>query len=1072
MTDEDKMTNMNEIDLQHPLSIYSASAGTGKTFTLAAYYVGLLLSGVSYKNILAVTFTNKATEEMKTRIMGYLYDIAKGNANDFFKKAKSFMLPNCKNAALPDKILRDLADKCFTEMLADYDNVHVSTIDSFLQALLSGMAQMLNQRIGFAPELDQDKLFTEAVDRLISERMQGSTANIISDYITARMDDEQNWDIRSSLIKTAKILYSETAQVFANEGKIDMNPAKIETYRQKIAGWKSANEFVELSSLYAKIQKEIDALPETTTNRKAVLSALEYVKQSFENPKRLKKIENIFRGFTEPQAQKLQDGKWDKSLGASLCQTLIAFQDQCHVCRGLYFQAKLTLKYLNDMRLMQSLVDVINETLHEQNKILLAETSSILSNALKPGDADFILEKAGIRYSHIMIDEFQDTSKLQWQVFLLLLQEVLATKDQTVLIVGDIKQSIYRWRNGDWHIMAELPQNKEIGKNCNQKSLKCNFRSQEKVVQFNLATMKSIAQDPAVAGVVTNIYDEGYDGTNVTEYRSQSHTGGYVHLSVCPGADKDTKKAILANMFNTMEEIMGEGIVPSDIMILVRKNDEAMDVARYFQEHKGDYQLLNKTRLVSRDSFVLKQSKSVLTIINALCYIESKDPVAGNFVERATEQEDICKALNPIDRSLPLYEMVQKVVELLFPKGDKEVLMVEDVAYVNCLLDNVRTYVSENGSDLQKFLQYWTDFLSNKAIPSAQTDAIQIMTVHSSKGLESKTLFIPFCSWKLTENKGEMWCKRAIDKDVYIPIEINSTAKETKDYAEYYNEECNAQIVDNLNLLYVALTRAADNLYVYVNEKITYDNGEVTGLDKNNVGYLLIKAWNLEDGVMATAQRNLNENKITDPVEITIGTLTIRPAKTSEASTFGFEQASQIAATLHGESGQVRFRQSQEGMMHASMGHNAEEIVDRKELGTICHDLLSRIKSQKDVEPVVQSAYEKGVFENEEQKTQARKYIDKIWQTPQLSEWFDGSWKLLREQAIIVKGEERRPDRVMVRDKEAIVLDYKFGTEKAEYNKQVQEYMKAMKALGYNTVRGYLWYAEKETNEALKEVTL
>ena len=1056
---------MNEINLTKPLSIYSASAGTGKTFTLAAYYVGLLLSGVSYKNILAVTFTNKATEEMKTRIMGYLYDIAKGNANDFFTKAKTFMLPNCKNAALFDADLQAIAGKCFTEMLADYDNVHVSTIDSFLQALLSGMAQMLNQRIGFAPELDQDKLFTEAVDRLISERMQGSTATIISDYITARMDDEQNWDIRSSLIKTAKILYSETAQVFANEGKIEMDPAKIETYRQKIAGWKSAKEFMELSRLYAEVQNEIDALPETTTNRKAVLSALEYVKQSFENLKGLK-IENIFRGFTEPQAQKLQDGKWDKSLGTPLCQTLIAFQELCRECRGLFFQAKLTLKYLNDMRLMQALVDVINETLHEQNKILLAETSSILSNALKPGDADFILEKAGIRYSHIMIDEFQDTSKLQWQVFQLLLQEVLATQNQTVLIVGDIKQSIYRWRNGDWHIMAELPQNKKS----NQKSLNCNFRSQEEVVKFNLETMKSIAQDPAVASVVTNIYDEGYDGTNVTEYRSQNHTGGYVRLSVCPGADKDTKKAILANMFNTMEEIMGKGIVPSDIMILVRKNDEAMDVARYFQEHKGDYQLLNKTRLVSRDSFVLKQSKSVLAIINALCYIESKDPVAGNFVERATEQEDICKALKPIDSSLPLYEMVQKVVELLFPKGDKDKLKIEDVAYINCLLDNVRTYVSENGSNLQKFLQYWTDFLCNKAIPSAQTDAIQIMTVHSSKGLESKTLFIPFCSWKLTENKGEMWCKRAIDKDVYIPIEINSTAKETKDYAEYYNEECNAQIVDNLNLLYVALTRAADNLYVYVNEKITYSNGEVTGLDKNNVGYLLIKAWNLEDKVKATAQRNLNENKITDPVEITIGTLTTRPAKTSEVSTFGFEQAEQLTASLHGESGQVRFRQSQEGMMHASMGHNAEEVVDRKELGTICHDLLSRIKSQADVEPVVQSAYDKGVFENEEQKVQARKYIDKIWQTPQLSDWFNGSWKLLREQAIIVDGKERRPDRVMVRDKEAIVLDYKFGTEKAEYNKQVQEYMQTMKALGYTSVRGYLWYAEKETNEALKEV--
>ncbi len=1062
---------MSGIDLDKRLSVYKASAGTGKTFTLAAYYVGLLLSGESYKNILAVTFTNKATEEMKVRIMGYLYDIAQSTpgANDFLAKAKTYMLPGCANAEKSDAKLREIAKKCFTEMLADYDNVHVSTIDSFLQTLLSGMAQLLNQRIGFAPELDQKQLFTEAVDRLISEKMTGdaATANIISNYISSRMDDEQNWDIRTNLIKTAEILYSEAAQVYAAEGQIEMDPKAIDDYRRKIAEWQNQPEFVELKKQCASIQNVIDALPEKTTNRSAVLSALKYVNQSFTNIKEVK-TENIFRGFTKDQIQKVESGNWDKNLGSALCQELITFQNSCITCRGLYFEAKLTLKYLNDMRLMQALVDVINETLHEQNKVLLAETSSILRNALTPGDADFILEKSGIRYRYIMIDEFQDTSKLQWEVFLPLLEEILSVGRQTVLIVGDIKQSIYRWRNGDWHIMAGLSSDKKIGRHYNEKPLKRNFRSQKEVVKFNLEAMLSAAKDPAVKDVDATLYDEGYEEQHLGDYYNGSHSDGYVRMRVFPMPRQKGKviaQRIIADMFSTMEELISKGIRPSDIMILIRKNKEAMAVARYFQDnilnYADDYPNLNKTRLVSRDSFVLKQSKSVLSVINALRYIESKDPVAGRFVELATAQTGVCSRLNAIDKSLPLYEMVQTVVGLLLCGQS-----TEDIAYVNCLLDNVRAYMSENGSNRKAFLQYWDDFLCNKAIPSAQADAIQIMTIHSSKGLESKTLFIPFCSWLLTEDKGVMWCRRAQDSDKYIPIEIKDDTVGTS-YQMDYDQECKEQKVDNLNLLYVALTRAADNLFVYVDAEITSK-----GLTQNSVGSLLINKESIEVEVLKTYAAGKDNPENMAFVERGYGTLTIRAAKEATQSTFGFEAAEAIGATLQSDSSQVRFRQSQEGIMHAKMGDDSDIVTDRKEIGTICHDLLSRIKTRNDVERVVATAWNKGVFAGREQCAQVKEYINKIWENEQMAAWYDGSWKLLCEQGILIDEEERRPDRVMIRGNEAIVLDYKFGAEKSEHCKQVQDYMKAMQQLGYTKVSGYLWYAQNSQSEALKQVQL
>ncbi len=1053
---------MSEIDLQEPLSVYKASAGTGKTFTLAAYYVGLLLSGESYRNILAVTFTNKATEEMKVRIMGYLYDIAQNNPNakDFFAKAKDYMLPKYPNLKKSDEELRGIAQNCFTEMLADYDNVHVSTIDSFLQTLLSGMAQLLNQRIGFAPELDTKKLFTEVVDRLISENMEGNTADIVSDYISSRMDEEENWDIRENLIKTAEILYSEKAQIYAANGQIDMNPTTIKEYREKIANWRKKPEFVKLKELCDTIETQINALPGKAPQ--GLIDALKYVKQSFDATKEIDK-KYLFRGFTDSKFKDLQDGKWDKSLGAPLCKTLETFQDLCDTCRWLYFESQLTIKYLNDMRLMQALVDGINETLHEQNKVLLAETSSILRNALKPGDADFILEKVGIRYRHIMIDEFQDTSRLQWEVFRPLLEEILSSTNQTVLIVGDIKQSIYRWRNGDWHIMADLSKDTKIGHYYNEKPLTRNFRSQKEVVKFNLEAMQSAANDPAAEGVDAKLYDEGYEEQKIGDYYNNKHSEGYVRLRVYPvptKKEKIIKKLIIADMFRTMEKLIGNGIRPADIMILVRNNNEAMDIARYFQENiltdKATYPQLNTTRLISRDSFVLKQSQSVCAIINALRYIDSQSLVAGHYIKMVSKEPNICTKLDEIDKSLPLYEMVQKMVELLLCKNN-----IEDIAYVNCLLDNVRTYVSENGSNRTDFLQYWDDFLCNKAIPAAQADAIQIMTVHSAKGLESKTLFIPFCSWPLTEDKGQIWCKDP-NGDKYIPIEIKKDAIGTE-YEYAYNKECEEQKVDNLNLLYVALTRAADNLYVYVNEKVTKN-----GLDQNNVGYLLINKAKLSKEVLGKFNDGKDDPENIGYAEWEIGELTFHGNKDVTQSTFGFEKATGITATLQSDSSRVRFRQSKEGAMHASTGGKAEMGNQRQEIGTICHDLLSRIKTQADVKRVMDTAYSKGVFANKEQHDIAKKYINKIWKDEEMAKWFDGTWKLLCEQAILINGEECRPDRVMIRGNEVVVLDYKFGTKQTEHHKQVKNYIAALKALGHQNVKGYLWYAQTGEMEEVK----
>ena len=1082
------------IDYQHPMNVCRASAGTGKTFTLAAYYVGLLLSGESYRNILAVTFTNKATAEMKERILGYLYGIATGTGDEaFLKKALELSGQWSVDSGQwsvdsGQRSVRARAEQCFREMLLDYDNVQVSTIDSFLQTLLAGMAKMLGKAAGFRVELNLKQVITKAVDRLLTTDMSPALQQIMGEYLQEQLRQEERWDIRQTLITLALDLYNEQVQMLVSDGKVELDEKTISAYKRSLDRWAQLPEMQNLQNMVARAKTANEALAKPD---KQVGDAVVRIERSLAGDKTLPS-KDWFRWLTENKLAKTAD------------PLLLSINEQAARCGKIYRECMLTRSCLNDMRLMRSLLQEIETCLQDENRMLLAKTANTLRNALKEGDADFVLEKAGIRYKHIMIDEFQDTSTLQWQVFRPLIADVLAGEGHTLLIVGDIKQSIYRWRNGDWHIMAELGTESDSFQAYYNKDfapLVKNFRSRRNVVQFNLQTMMRVCELNDANRRVKALYDEGYGSgqwsvvssqwsvvsgqnaaENLSDFYNTKNDGGFVRLRVypqCRASKKETaslaeqtlqkervQQDILTDMFATIRQLLDKGERASDIMILVRINAIAQQVVDFYNSQVDWHE---QVRIVSADNFHIDQSQSVQMIINALLATDPAQNIARRYVDlhlpenhpaKANLQEQLVAT-----NDLPLYEQVQAIVRMLLC-DEEGMFLGNDLAYVNCFMDKLMNYVATEGANRQAFLQYWADMMHTDSISAPDTNAMRIMTVHSSKGLESKTLFIPFCNWAVVDNTKHpnLWCEACVEpqgnvkrlKQVPVPWK---QAMEGTDYEAAYFAEAEAQRVDNLNLLYVALTRAADNLYLYTDYPVQKTEVEID----HHVGTLLMNAYGLKEAVLEAFE---NYSDATQPcfVEYTLGEEPYihRPKQEQKADLFSFRCAEELPAAMQSNDDQVRFRQSQESMLYGLFGEEkAEQMIAHINIGSLCHDILAHIETREDQQAVVNQYMQRGVIESEEQRREVESLLNLAWENPQMCEWFDGSWDLLREQAMMVNGEEKRPDRVMLKDEKAIVLDYKFGAPNPKYHRQVQEYMEVMRLLGYREVEGYLWYAQQ-----------
>lgn len=1067
------------------LYVIKASAGTGKTYTLAAHYIALLMYGVPYRNILAVTFTNKATAEMKERITTYLHAIARESNREevqqFLHKVHEVAIQRglCADTEpLPVSNYQQQAERLLPIVLSDYDNMKIMTIDSFLQTLLAGMAQVIGQAFGYAVELDSEHTITEAIDRLMTQDVaeREDIRQFVTRCLNDRLDRDQPWDLRRGLIRMAKMMYKEDVQqirdhiVFPATEHPDY-AERLSEYRKK-QDWHTllADEITQLKELLKDLG---DLKKEDISNGLDFTNWIDDIKDSvadiaeknaFFRPlgKRALKNLDLLTDPTKPSYKGTGDA-------AMVERRLRRAMELVERCRRIITRTEVVTRYLDDLMLVGYVIDRIRRDLRANNTILLAETAATLLRAMDEQDAQFVLLKAGIRYRHIMLDEFQDTSTLQWGNFHRLVHEIVSQVGGSTLIVGDVKQSIYRWRSGDYSIMAGLDQDPALAAHYESQSLTRNFRSRKAITQTVEDLFASIAQETDEQQL---LYKELIDAAHSRPLLDDvlSANDGFVGLWSYDTNDKKAAEAtMLRQMFEHMEQMLSSGYLPSDLMILVRNGKtDGKYVLQAFAETIRDTErfphLSKAGKIISADSYHLDSSVSVNIIISVLKYLYLGDQVALAYVEANMPEvnpacQDVRAVIAELDRFAPLGDVIEQVISRLLC-GEDGLYPGKDIAHLNGLRDNVRSYVGKYGSAVEEFLQYWDDKMHLKGVQSAEGADIRLMTIHTAKGLEAKNVFIPFCNWEMETSRqkaGEIWC--AVDdlltddeQAAMLPIHDDKQMPEAGFEAEYEMEH-RKQRIDNLNLLYVALTRPEDNLFVYILQ------------GKNDVGELLCRQYTLEGddhreiGTLYSPCRKPEEKKPDDKQP---------PKSKSEPFSFVKDDTQTLIASYSGEHAEIQFRQSQRSRDIVLHGADSAEYSGR-EWGILCHEIMAHVRQAADVERVVDEYFCRGYIPSRERRDEVLRQIRLLIEHPVAQPWFDGSWQLMREDAILVPNMdgrlmgdavvERRMDRVMIRGEQAIVLDYKFGAMQPKYKRQVREYIDILSRMGYKNVRGYLWIA-------------
>ena len=664
-----------------------------------------------------------------------------------------------------------------------------------------------------------------------------------------------------------------------------------------------------------------------------------------------------------------------------------------------------------------------------------------------------------------MIDEFQDTSRMQWGNFKLLLLEGLSQGADS-LIVGDVKQSIYRWRNGDWGILNGLNDRIEHFP-IRVKALATNRRSETNIIRFNNRVFT------AAADYLNGVYKQqlGKDCedlqkayADVVQESPRATEKGYVRVSFLePDEEHDYIEQTLISLGAEVEHLLAHGVRLNDIAILVRKNKSIPRIADYF-----DKELHYK--IVSDEAFRLNASLAICMMMDALRYLsDENNRIARAQLAVAYQNEVLQKGLDwntllllPVENYLPpaflerkdelklmpLYELLEELFSIFEMKNIK----AQD-AYLFAFFDAVTDYLQSNSSELDSFIRYWDETLCGKTIPSGEVEGIRIFSIHKSKGLEFHTVLLPFCDWKLENetNNQLVWCApqtepfNALD---ILPINYSTQMAESV-YGDDYLHERLQLWVDNLNLLYVAFTRAGKNLVIWSKKA---QRGTMSELLANVLPVVALKEgvdWDedcYEQGELCPSEEEKTKNSTNK--------LTQKPEKLPI----------QMESMRH----DIEFRQSNRSA-DCIQGIEEEESDDRFINRGRMHTLFSVIETEEDIEPAIDRLIFEGVIRNEEKENAVREVVQKAFSSPEIQDWYSGEWTLFNECAIIYKEkgvlQTRRPDRVMMKGDQVVVVDFKFGKENPKYNKQVKGYMQLLAKMGYKNITGYLWYVDEERIE-------
>ena len=1078
--------------MEQALTVYKASAGSGKTFTLASEYITLVVKNPQdYRSILAVTFTNKATQEMKTRILSQLYGIAHSlpDSEAYYEQVRM-------KTGFSEQTIRENAAKALSLLTHHYNEFRVQTIDAFFQSVLRNLARELNLTANLRVDLNDEQVEAQAVDELINSLEEGEEVlNWIRDYIDKNIEDDKGWNVISQIKDFGKNIFKD----FYKDHKTELD-----------------NRFSDESFFN-------DFITDLRKRRTRILNRLnEHAKQMYkkirdanlDNPNLfnrganglLSHIIKLTKGTpsNDPTPQYIQScidsaDKWPASkcpakeraaiielASASLCSDLKILNDYRINDWKEYQSCNLTLKHLSQLRLLHAISEAVDEINKDTNRFMLSNTQSLLCTLMKDSDTPFVFEKMGAYLKHIMIDEFQDTSTIQWNNFRKLLDNCMAQVDSHNLIVGDVKQSIYRWRQGDWKLLNNI-EHEFTKEQIKIEPLDTNYRSEENIIRFNNAFFKQ-----AVSQTVKELESEGIQGATelVEAYKEieqkprKDNGKGCVRIKLFRYDSKnasDYKQKILNELIENIRQLLDQGYKQKDIAILARSKTVIPDIVDSFQN------IDTNVSLVSDEAFRLNASLAVNVIIEALQLLtHPHDKLTESKLVKLYQQQVIktgkdindlfvgensteLKSFLPsgyIDKfeSLSRLSLIDLVDEIysLFSLDSLE----GQSAYVCTFYDTLNEYLRDHPADIDDFIEEWEDTLSNNTIQSDEVDGIRLITIHKSKGLEYDNVLIPFCDWELEKTNGiTIWCS-GDDKDKpygelpLIPVDYSSKMLGTV-FEDDYKEEHLQNTVDNMNLLYVAFTRAGKNLFITGKKYKERTSGKsershiiqyiIEELAKELPGAIIDDAGDngpisFELGTLSTCEERVEKGKATEnPFELS--------PKTHKLKIETFPHP-------------VSFRQSNKSHDFIK-GEDIDPSDARRyiKVGNVLHQLFSTILTEADIEPRLKELEQAGIIYNDDiTSRELQNKISCALSNEKVKNWFSPRWKLFNECTILDYDKEtgdvyeHRPDRVMTDGKEMIVVDFKFGKPRDEYHEQVQRYMRLLMRMGYKQVSGYIWY--------------
>jgi ATP-dependent exoDNAse (exonuclease V) beta subunit len=1041
---------------KHAFTIYDASAGSGKTFNLVKEYLKIILTAKkndAYRSILAITFTNKAVHEMKSRIVGSLSEFIKDEPS---AKALQLMHVLIDETKLSKSEIKSKSQEIIKHIIHNYAAFDISTIDKFTHKVIRTFAHDLNLPMTFEVSLDTENLLTEAVDAIIAEAgTDEMLTKLLIDFTMEKTDDDKSWDISREIMDTGKLILNEN-----NREEI------VHFHGKSIPDFMEIKKKLKATSKAIVAQNAERAVAILETLEKSGVDLISFSRGTFPNHIigiAKKNFNPVNKRYHEFEDVKINKTAKDRAVIENLIPQLLIQLQVIYEQFAQHDFYNAFLKNITPLSLLNTLSAKLADIQKEQNILSIAEFNAIIHKEIQNQPAPFIYERLGERYKHFFIDEFQDTSEMQFQNLIPLIDNALVSEDLqgeqgSLMIVGDPKQSIYRWRGGKAEQFIELSKEWNPFHNPDKEvvHLQDNFRSYSEIIDFNNSFFHYISGE-----FDHEDYKDLYE--NHSRQNIKDKIGGYVNVSFLPKREKSDDEEeftqddlYVLKTFEIIQNVLSQGYSYNDIAVVVRHNKDGVAVANYLTE--------NKIPIQSSETLLIANATEVQFLIHALNYLKNANDLEakayflyyiGYYNLHPAEIHDfIAKGMSfssEMDfehwletfkvklsfknvRKKALYETVELLISTCIPVSKNN-------AYLQYFLDIVLERDIKNQAGVADFLEYWEKKKTSFSIPSPEgNNAVRIISIHKSKGLEFPIVIFPFADENYSlQRKDKLWVENETETfDLpKVLIDNNNAVTGFSGSAErIFNQKKQEQLLDNINVLYVALTRPEEQLYIvsqYVelNSKDEWPN--------NTASYLLKFLDNIH---------LFEEGKL----EYELGV----PQKYSGVKKAAVvpKKITRVSEVLPIENIKIAQRES---LMWGTLKQDAITY------GNVIHEILSFVQTKSDIDLAIQKALETGLIAST-QKEVVEKTIRAIVGHQDLEVFFDENNTVFNEQTIIQKqGQLVKPDRMVLKNNaDMYLLDYKTGKYLPKHQQQLQSYQEAIEQMGYKVVKKSLIYIGNE----------